>query len=154
LAENHAENFASARGPRHANVRNEITKILKRLTSGLTREVKSDTAVVRLRGVPGLSRIFLRSGSVLAKETVTLAPFTTEKGGAYGHQRNQEMRTSGLYVSGHFGEVLQPAVRDDGRNPGCGLQVPALSLQGQNRIRGPRIVIEDAIIGTDPTTNR
>jgi hypothetical protein len=75
----------------------------------------------------------------------TLALFTAEKGGAYGSQRNQEMRTSGLYVSGHFGEVLQPAVRGDGRNPGRGLQVPSLGLQGQNGIRGPRIVIEDAL---------
>ena len=84
----------------------------------------------RLSDLPGLSRIFLRWESGLAKETATLALFTTEKGGAYGSQRNQEMRTSGLYVSGHFGEVLQPAVRGDGRNPGRGLQVPSFDLQG------------------------
>ena len=62
-------------------------------------------------------------------ETATLALFT-ERGGAYGSQRNQEMRTSGLYVSGHFREVLQPAVRGDGRNPGHRLQMPAFDLQG------------------------
>jgi hypothetical protein len=78
----------------------------------------------------GLSRPFLRWESVLAKETATLALFTTEQGGAYGSQRNEEMRTSGLYVSGRFGEVLQPAVRGDGRNLGRGLQVPSLDLQG------------------------
>src|SRR5208282_4909308 len=95
--------------------------------------------------VRGLSRILLRCRSVSAKKTVTLALLTTEKGEAYGHQRNQEMRTSDLYVSGLFGEVLQPAVRGDGRNSGPGLQVPSLGLQGQNGIRGPRIVSEDAV---------
>ena len=62
-------------------------------------------------------------------EAATLTLFT-EGRGAYGSQRNQEMRTSGLYVSGHFREVLQRAVRGDERNPGLGLQVPALDLQG------------------------
>jgi hypothetical protein len=86
-------------------------------------------------------------------KTDTLARRTTEKGGAYGHQRNQEMRTSSLYVSGHCGELLQPAVRDDGRNPGRGLQVPSLRLHGQNGIRSPRIVIENALTGIAQKTN-
>jgi hypothetical protein len=59
----------------------------------------------------------------------------------------KEVRTPSLFLSGHFGEVLQPAVRGNGRCPGRGLQVPALGLQGQNRIRGPRIIIEGALGG-------
>jgi hypothetical protein len=82
------------------------------------------------RLLPGVNRTFLRWESALAKETATLVPFSSEKEGAYGSQRNQEMCTSGLYLSGHFGEVLQPAVRGDGRNPGRGLQVPTLGMQG------------------------
>jgi len=88
---------------------------------------------------------FFRSQSELAKETVTLSFFTTAKGGSHGSQRNQKVRTSGLYVSGHFGGVLQPAVRDDGKNTGRGLQMPSLGLRGQNGIRGPRIISEDAL---------
>ena len=65
-------------------------------------------------------------------------------GGAYGRQRIQKMRASGLYVSGHFGEILQPAVRDHGENPGRGLQVSSLGLRGQNGIRGPRVMRKDA----------
>ena len=57
------------------------------------------------------------------------------------------MRTSGLYLSGHIGKVLQPAVRGDGRNPGRGLQVPPFDLRGQDGIRGPRIVVEVALRG-------
>jgi len=72
-------------------------------------------------------------------ETATLA-FFAKRGGTYGSQRKQEMRTSDLYVSGHCREVLQCAVRGDGRNPGLGLQVPALDLQGSNGARGARIV--------------
>ena len=52
------------------------------------------------------------------------------------------MRTSGLYVPGHFGEVLQPAVRSDGGYGGCGLQVPAFGVQGQDGIRRARVIIE------------
>jgi hypothetical protein len=49
------------------------------------------------RAIPiGLSRIFSRWESALARETATLAFFTGEKGGTYGSQRNQEMRASGL----------------------------------------------------------
>src|SRR5271155_2371368 len=81
------------------------------------------------------------------QETATLSLFTAAKGGSNGSQRNQEMRTSGLYLSGHFGEILQPAVRDDGRNPGRGLQVPSLDLRGPNGIRGPRIVSAGALRG-------
>jgi hypothetical protein len=81
----------------------------------------------------------------LAKKTATLSFFSAEKGGAYGSQRNQEMRASDLYVSGHFGGVLQPAVRDNGKNAGRGLQVPALDLRGQNGIRRPRIISEEAL---------
>jgi hypothetical protein len=91
---------------------------------------------------PRMARSF---ESVLAQETATLALFTNEKGGVYGSQRNQEMRAPGLYVSGHFGAVLQPAVRSDGRNSGRGLQVPSLGLRGQNGIRGPRITNEGAV---------
>jgi hypothetical protein len=80
--------------------------------------------------ISGLSGIFLRWESVLAKETATLALSRPKRGGAYGSQRNEEMRTSGLYVSGHFGKVLQPAVRGDGRDPGRGLQVPPFGLRG------------------------
>ena len=87
------------------------------------------TCVTRQMDVQRLIRIFLRWESVLATETVIVALFT-ERGGVYGSQRSQEMRTSGLYVSGHLREVLQLAVRGDGRNPGLGLQVPALDLQG------------------------
>jgi hypothetical protein len=72
----------------------------------------------------------LNGSLFLAKDTATLTVFSTAKGGAHGSQRSQEMRTPGMYVSGRFGEVLQTAVRDDGRNPGRGLQVPSLSLQG------------------------
>ena len=61
-------------------------------------------------------------------------------------QRNQEMRTPSLYLSSHFGEVFQPAVRGDERYPGRGLQVPALGLQGQNNAR-PTHSIEGALGG-------
>lgn len=67
--------------------------------------------------------------------------FGRRKGEVRGNQRKHEMRTSGLYVSGHFGEVLQHAVRSDGRYAGLGLQVPPLDLRGQNGSRSPRIII-------------
>jgi hypothetical protein len=94
---------------------------------------------------PTVRRIFLilRCQSVLVEETATLWFFTTQQGGAYGCERNQKMRASGLYVSGHFGEILQPAVRDHGKNAGRGLQVSSLGLRGQNGVRGTRIIRQD-----------
>src|SRR5271165_4963607 len=79
------------------------------------------------------------------RRKLTQFPFRRPIGRSYGQQRNQEMRPSGLFVSGHFGEVLQPAVRGDGGNPGCGLQVFSLSLQGQDGIRSRRVVVEAAV---------
>jgi hypothetical protein len=81
---------------------------------------------------PLASTVF--SFDVFAAKTDTLPPFITAKGGIHG--RHQEMRASGLYVSGDFAEVLQPAVRNDGRYAGRGLQVPSFRLQGQDRVRG------------------
>jgi hypothetical protein len=60
----------------------------------------------------------------------TLPLFVSEKGVTHGSPGNQEMRAPGVYVSGHFGEVLQPSMRGDGGNRRRGLHLPSLGLQG------------------------